>query len=363
MRKRLLDFLCCPGCQQTFTVTETRTEGDEILEGELVCGGCSARYPVTEGVPRILRNTLPRNIHQTAINFGDSWERFGSLKEAYRNQFLDWIRFHSLDVEFFRQKVVLDFGCGKGRHSYLSSRFGASETIGIDVSSSVDVAYRNTRHLPNVHIVQTDIFSLPVRQASFDYVFSIGVLHHLPNPEQGFRIALSLVKPGGSISIWVYGRENNGWIIYGVNPIRKITSRLPLSILYWLSVPLALILHGVLQLIYQPLDDLAPSISKYLFYRDYMMYISRFDFNEIHHIIVDHLTAPVAYYLKREEVESWFHRAGVHHVVMRWHNANSWSALSHDCQVAPAQLLHNAKVEIEVGIKPQATATSEEHSV
>ncbi|MBI3892419.1 MAG: methyltransferase domain-containing protein [Candidatus Wallbacteria bacterium] len=347
MRARLLDFLCCPGCKAAFRVDEREREDDEILEGELVCTGCGVRYPVTRGVPRILPAELRQETRQSAINFGGSWERFGSLKEAYRNQFLDWIRFHSLDEEFFRDKVILDFGCGKGRHSYLSSRFGAKEVIGIDVSSAVDVAYRNTRHLRNVHILQTDIYALPLKAATFDYVFSIGVLHHLPAPEQGFRIALSMVRPGGSISIWVYGRENNGWIIYGVNPIRSLTSKLPLELLYWLSVPLALLLHSILQLIYQPLDDLAPSLAKHLFYRDYLLYISQFNFNEIHHIIVDHLTAPVAYYLRREEVEAWFHRAGVQHVMMRWHNANSWSALCHDCNLDPRQLVRSAVIEAD----------------
>lgn len=290
---------------------------------------------------------MRKDTEQSALNFGGSWERFGSLKEAYRNQFLDWIRFHSLDEEFFRGKVILDFGCGKGRHSYLASRFGAKEVIGIDVSSAVDVAYRNTRHLRSVHIVQTDIYALPLRSASFDYVFSIGVLHHLPFPEQGFRITLSMVRPGGSISIWVYGRENNGWIIYFINPIRMLTSRMPLTLLYWLSVPLALFLHALLQLVYQPVDDLLPRLGKHLFYRDYLLYISQFNFNEIHHIIVDHLTAPIAYYLRRDEVEGWFHRAGVRQVLLRWHNANSWSALCTDVQLSPEQLLHSAEIQAD----------------
>ncbi|MBI2945559.1 MAG: methyltransferase domain-containing protein [Candidatus Wallbacteria bacterium] len=347
MRKRVLDFLCCPVCRQAFRLEEHVREEDEILEGELACTGCSARYPVTAGVPRILPPQLRGETQQSAINFGGSWERFGSLKEAYRNQFLDWIRFHSLDEQFFRDKVVLDFGCGKGRHSYLSSRFGAREVVGIDVSSAVDVAYRNTRHLSNVHIIQTDIYALPLRPATFDYVFSIGVLHHLPAPEQGFRIALSMVRAGGSISTWVYGRENNGWIIYFVNPIRFFTSRISLELLYWLSVPLAILLHAMLQLVYQPLDSLAPALARYLFYKDYLLYISQFNFNEIHHIIVDHLTAPIAYYLSREEVEAWFHRAGVMHVTMRWHNANSWSAVCHNVQARSESLLHSAVIESE----------------
>ena len=61
----------------------------------------------------------------------------------------------------------------------------------------------------------------------FDYAFSVGVLHHLPDPRGGFLSLASKVKPGGHISAWIYGAENNEWITRWVNPVReKITSRI-----------------------------------------------------------------------------------------------------------------------------------------
>ncbi len=89
MRANLLEFLWCPGCHCSFQVEEHSREGEEILEGELLCSGCPARYPVTLGVPRIMPSTLLAETRLSANNFGGSWERFGSLKEAYRNQFLE----------------------------------------------------------------------------------------------------------------------------------------------------------------------------------------------------------------------------------------------------------------------------------
>lgn len=345
MRLRALEFISCVLCGHSLTATAREQEGEEILEGELGCGACPGRFPIQRGVPRLMPASLSTEATRSAVNFGGSWERFSSLKQMYHEQFMDWIRFHSLDESFFKGKLVLDLGCGKGRHSYLASSFGATDVVSMDLSSAVDVAFQNTRELGNVHVVQADIYHLPVRLALFDYVFSIGVLHHLPDPEQGFRVGLSRVRPGGSISVWIYGRENNGWIIYLVNPLRWLTSHLRPETLHALCVPLAVLLFLVLRGAYQPLDRWLPALGRRLFYRDYLMYIARFNFDEIHHIIVDHLTAPIAFYLRREEVEAWFHRAGLSHVHMRWHNKNSWSCLAHDCRVDAAQLVHSSRIE------------------
>jgi hypothetical protein len=63
-----------------------------------------------------------------------------------------------------------------------------------------------------------------------------------------------------------------------------------------------------------------------LFYQDYMLYISEFDFTEIHHITHDHLVAPQANYSSKEEVCSWFEKAALPEPLLRWHNKNSWAA-------------------------------------
>jgi SAM-dependent methyltransferase len=108
--------------------------------------------------------------------------------------------------EFFKDKVVLEGGCGKGRHTQLAAQFGARDVIGVDLSDAVETAFAATRHLPNAHIVQTDIFNLPFARA-FDYAFSVGVLHHLPDPRGGFKSLVSKVKPGGHMSAWILRRR------------------------------------------------------------------------------------------------------------------------------------------------------------
>ena len=101
-------------------------------------------------------------------------------------------------------KLVLDAGCGGGRYARLAGSHGA-RVIGVDLSSAVDKAASLCAGLPDVCIVQANLLDLPVADAAFDLVFSIGVLHHTPDPRRAFaqiaaRSSPAAVWPSGSIA-------------------------------------------------------------------------------------------------------------------------------------------------------------------
>jgi SAM-dependent methyltransferase len=317
MKIRALEYLACPACSGAFT--SSAVGQDEIETGELVCDGCKRTYPILRGVPRLLPGTIEVDKLRTADAFGWEWQEFTRLHgsdEVYHEQFLDWI--DPIQPDFFRNKVVLDGGCGMGRFSAASAAFGARDVLAIDLSDAVEAAYENTKHLPNVHVVQADIYHLPFARP-FDFAFSIGVLHHLPDPEGGFRSIVGHLKPGGSVFAWVYGRENNGWIVHIVNPLReRLFSRLPHGLLYGLSWIAAVALQPTLKLFYRG------ALSKHLPYGAYMNWLSQFGLRHNHHVIFDHLGAPTAFYLRREEFKEWFQRASLSEPVLSWRNENSW---------------------------------------
>ncbi|HYJ48153.1 MAG TPA: methyltransferase domain-containing protein, partial [Pyrinomonadaceae bacterium] len=211
MKKRLLQYLACPTCGGNIRLLSVaKIEGEEILEGDLDCDGCERHFPVVRGVPRFADlSRIEEEKAATASSFGWQWQHFTQSDGLYAEQFLGWIA--PVQPEFFKDKVVLEGGCGKGRHTLLSAGWGARDHIGIDLSAAVETAFAATRGLENAHVVQDDIYRLPLKRA-FDYAFSVGVLHHLPDPRGGFLSLASKVKPGGRLSAWVYGAENNGWI-------------------------------------------------------------------------------------------------------------------------------------------------------
>ncbi|MCX6023797.1 MAG: methyltransferase domain-containing protein [Chloroflexi bacterium] len=329
MNPRVLDYLVCPRCHGDLTCQPTVEFGGEIEEGLLECQGCGLSYPVRRGIPRMMTGTLAHDKERTADAFGWEWQEFNELHDdevTYESQFLDWIA--PLDRDFFRGKVVLDAGCGMGRFSASAGRFGAKDVLAIDLSDAVESARRTTRGMPNVHVIQADIYQLPFKRP-FDFAFSIGVLHHLPDPEGGFRALVRHTKDGGQVFGWVYGRENNGWIVYMANPLRELVfSRLPRKALYGISLGLTAAMQPVLKTLYAPAADGSHNAcAGALPYQGYLRWLAQYGFRHNHHVVFDHMVAPTAFYLRREEFEDWFKRAGLEDVQLSWRNENSWRGL------------------------------------
>ncbi|HKS08694.1 MAG TPA: methyltransferase domain-containing protein, partial [Pyrinomonadaceae bacterium] len=294
-----------------------------IIEGELCCTSCKISFSITAGIPRFANlDHVESDKRATAAGFGWQWQHFTQEDERYAEQFLGWIA--PVTPEFFRDKIVLEGGCGKGRHTQLAARWGARDVIGIDLSVAVETAFAATRSLPNAHIIQADIYHLPLAR-KFDYAFSVGVLHHLPDPRGGFLALASKVKPGGHISAWIYGAENNEWITRFVNPVReRVTSRLDKRVLLHVSKLPAACMYLATKLVYGPLNRNGSSAAKHLFYNDYFNAIAPFNWREQHLIVFDHLVAPTAFYIPREDFEEWWRELGARDVTISWHNKNSW---------------------------------------
>jgi SAM-dependent methyltransferase len=328
MKERLLQYLSCPSCAAALALAAAEREGAEIIEGTLSCTSCARAWPIERGVPRFAAlDSVAKEKAATAAGFGWQWTHFTQADQKYEQQFLGWIA--PVRPEFFKDKVVLEGGCGKGRHTQLAAEWAARDVIGIDLSAAVETAFAATRNLPNAHIVQADIYNLPFAR-EFDYAFSVGVLHHLPDPRNGFNSLVSKVKPGGHISAWVYGAENNEWITRLVNPLReRLTSRMnPRTLLHVSKVPAALVFAAT-KLIYGPLNRSASGVklARHLFYNDYLNAIAGFGWREQHTIVFDHLVAPTAFYIARAEFADWWREIGATEVEISWHNSNSWRGL------------------------------------
>lgn len=322
MRETLLELLCCPVCRVDLALDAETREGEEILSGKLRCGGCGKEYLVIGGVPRMLPDALPEDMALTAKNFGQSWKLWKDIDdERYRWQFLRWVQ--PLQPEDFKGKTVLDCGCGKGRHLRVAAQFGTSQIVGVDLSEAVDVAFANTRDLKNVHVVQADIYRLPLK-GNFDLAYSVGVLHHTPDPGKSFQSMTQQVRADGTVACWVYGRENNWWIVKVVNPLRiGITRHLPSWMVRAIAWVLATVIFCGIYLVYVP----AHWIGLKPFYADYMLYLKDLGFAEARHIVYDHLIAPTAFYLRKDEVAAWFETAKIPAPTLSWVQKVSWAGV------------------------------------
>lgn len=323
MKRPLLDDLLCPLSSESLQLANGDA-GDEVENAELVCAGCGRRWEVLRGVPRLVPPDLVEQQRRTAAAFAFEWQHFSEMHPEYEAQFLDWL--HPIGQDFFRGKRVLDAGCGTGRHAYWAAKYGASEVVGLDLSEAVETARRVLSELENAEVVQGDLLRPPLRSAAegggFDLVYSIGVLHHLPDPYDGFRSLLRFVRPGGTIAVWVYGYENNGFVRNVVEPLRRVSTKVPPPFLRGLAWPLGAAFHGIAKGVYAPLDGTA--IGKGLPLNEYMASVANFSFRQNYSIVFDQLVAPTAAYIKGSELRSWFHENGLEDVVISHRHGNSW---------------------------------------
>ena len=58
MRRDLMDILACPVCKGPLTLTVTKEDGEEIVEGSLRCDACDEVYPIEDTIPNLLPPAL-----------------------------------------------------------------------------------------------------------------------------------------------------------------------------------------------------------------------------------------------------------------------------------------------------------------
>jgi SAM-dependent methyltransferase len=323
MKQQLLEDLVCPLSSHPLGLDAADPVGD-VETGELVCPGCGRRWPIRDGVPRLVPPDLVEQQRKTASAFGWQWQHFAEMHGAFEAQFLDWLQ--PIGPAFFPGKRVLDAGCGTGRHAYFAASYGAREVVALDLSDAVETARRNLSQFENVDVVQGDLLRPPFRTAAaeggFDFVYSIGVLHHLPDPYEGFRTLLRYVRPGGTIAVWVYGYENNGFVRNVVEPLRKVSTKMPPPLLRTLAWPLAVAFHGAAKGVYRPLNGTAAGRSLPL--NEYLSSVADFSFRQNYGIVFDQLVAPTAAYIKGPELERWFYENGLEDVHVSHRHGNSW---------------------------------------
>ncbi len=323
MRTEALNYLACPNCGGALSSLSPVGDDGHIIDGELTCKGCSARFPIHNGVPVLLSGNVDRVKLETAARFAEEWTRWSDLRDYYKEEFFAWLA--PLTAADFKDQLVFEGGCGKGRHTSLVASCGAKAVVSIDLGESAFVAFAHTRRLPNAHIAIGDLLQPPVRPI-FDLAFSVGVLHHLPDPAAGFASLTSRVRDGGRVAFWVYGQEGNEWITRFVDPVRKaITSKLPAGLLRAACIVPSFFLWAVIKLFYRPrADGKGPAR---LPYGDYFASMYSYPFDEIHANVFDQLVTPVAYYLKGDEVRAWL-KSGFRDAAVRSHRGYSWTGLA-----------------------------------
>lgn len=253
---------------------------------------------------------------RTIEDFGDQWTRYTENDGFYASQemFRDIVG-PLLEVDALDGAHCAEIGAGTGRITNMLLRCGAAHVLAVEPSRASAVLRDN---------IAADTDRVTVQRArgddfvgsSLDYIFSIGVLHHIPDPAPTVRRMHEALKPGGQALVWLYGREGNAAYLSVMEPLRAVTQRLPVTAngaLSWLMYgPLALYI-GLCRWLPLPMRSYMRRVLAPLSGRDIRL------------VIVDQLNPAWARYYREQEARRLLEDAGFSDVQLHHRHGYSWT--------------------------------------
>lgn len=311
----VVEYLRCPRCGQRVT-----REHDKV--------SCPQGHQFSErsGYLDFSDDTrADRTTTRTLSSFGYEWTTFDDVREE--DESFAAIYFKDVDLANFTGSVGLDAGCGKGRYTRVLAR-NFKLVVALDGSDAVEAAVENLKPFDNVCLVRADL-RLPLFAAeSFDFVMSLGVLHHLDEPREGFMHLVDYLAPRGQLLVYLYSRpeiRNIRSVALAIaSVIRRLTVHMPHSVLRVLTAPIAALLY-VGMVLPGRWGERFPGLNA-LRRLPMSTYRSK-PFRSLVLDTFDRLSAPVEHRYTWSELEPWFADAGL--VVDAARDETGWFVLAH----------------------------------
>ena len=224
----------------------------------------------------------------------------------------------------------MDVGCGSGRWAKMVAPRVAHLHL-IDVSSAaLAVARENLAGAENVSFINASVGEIPLPDASQDFAYALGVLHHVPDTEQAIAEIAKKLKPGAPFLIYLYYAFDNRptwfrrmWLVANVfrlgivrmpPPGRFLVSQMIAGCVYWPLARLARILERM---------GLMPSSMPLSWYRNMSFYVMRTD-------AYDRFCTKIEKRFSKSQIEAMLLRANFRDV--RFSNVEPyWCAIATRC--------------------------------
>lgn len=211
MKEKFIELLWCPNTNSDLHLLNPKYyKNGSIESGELSSKNGDFTYPIIKGIPRFV------SAEYYSKSFGYEWEKWSKVQyaneniggklEGFTDEMFNLVT--GFKEEDIKGKMIVEFGCGGGRYMDVVLRKGGV-AIGIDLSLAVEPAKENLKNYENVLIVQGDILKSPFKSNVFDNGFTIGVLHHTPDPGKGLKELFRTIKLNGEAACAVY--QSHGW--------------------------------------------------------------------------------------------------------------------------------------------------------
>ena len=186
---------------------------DNIIKEQNLCSKISRLNIIDNKISQIVRKQYEESPYPRWIN-PELSAKPRSIQEVLHSYNVH----HNLDIQKLSdQPDVLVAGCGTGHHAVsAASTFSKCNVLAIDLSlNSLSYAMRKTKELGfnNIEYIQGDILKLYKLEKQFDIIESSGVLHHMDNPLEGWKILVDRLRSGGVMKVGLYSEIARQYIV------------------------------------------------------------------------------------------------------------------------------------------------------
>ena len=265
---------------------------------------------------------------KTVQSFGEEWQKFSSFSEAEIKNIGDEY-FDIVDESILNSNsTVLDMGCGSGRWSkYLAPNVKFIEAI--DPSDAIFSATKLLSNVNNIRTTQASSDNIPFNDETFDFVFSLGVLHHIPETQTALIDTVKKVKKGGYLLIYLYYNLDNRGVLYKAlfklsSVIRFIVAALPKWAKQIVCDFIAITVYMPLILVSRSVQKMIPNKSTYQ--KLPLAYYVGKSFNIIRNDALDRFGTPLEQRFSKKKIKEMMEKAGLRDINFS-NNSPYWHAI------------------------------------
>ena len=260
-----------------------------------------------------------KNKKDSIKDFGKQFKYHSDIKDYWASEEMLKDIVNPFDLNLIKNKIITEVGIGSGRILKNLVKYSPKKIYAIEPSESIEVAKKNNKD-SNIDIFYKNISGQMIAfNEEIDYVFSLGVIHHIPDAEIVCEKIYSSLKKGGKFIIWLYGKEGNKIYLFIFDNLRKVTKYLPDKILNLISIILNFFLSFYIFLcnfIKLPL-------------RDYMLNVlKKCSFSNRKYIIFDQLNPSYSKYYTKKDVEDLLIKSGFKKFQIFNRLKYSWTAIA-----------------------------------
>ena len=126
-------------------------------------------------------------------------------------------------LDSIKNKIIAEVGVGSGRIIKQLLSFLPQKIYAIEPSKAIEIAKKNNKDYLN----KLEFLNIRGQNITFDseldFIFSIGVIHHIPQADEVCKKIYKSLKPGGKFIVWLYGKEGNELYLLIFNNLRRFT--------------------------------------------------------------------------------------------------------------------------------------------